>query len=68
MGLMIKEKEKNLKGNSINFANDVNNERHKRDLFENTIIEPIGQDIIMIEEFYESYYDINNFADYAVPQ
>ena len=62
------EGKKNLKGNSINFANDVNNERHKRDLFENTIIEPIGQDIIMIEEFYESYYDINNFADYAVPQ
>jgi hypothetical protein len=63
-----KEGKKNVKGNNINFVNDVNNERHKRDLFENTIIEPIGQDIIMIDEFFESYYDINNFADYAIPQ
>ena len=63
-----KEGKKNVKGNNINFVNDFNNERNKRDLFENTIIEPIGQDIIMIEEFCESYYDINNFADYTVPQ
>ena len=52
----------------INKENEISNERHNRDLFENTIIEPLGQDIIMIEEFCESYYDINNFADYAIPQ
>jgi len=57
--------EKNVKTNK---ENEISIERHKRDLFENTIIEPLGQDIIMIEEFCESYYDINNFADYAIPQ
>jgi hypothetical protein len=62
------EGKKKAKINNIKYINDINNERNKRDLFENTIIEPIGQDIIMIEEFCESYYDINNFADYATPQ
>jgi hypothetical protein len=41
--------------------------RQVRDLFENTIKEPLGHDIILIEDYYTSYYDINNFGDYEVP-
>ena len=54
--------------NNINVENDGEEEdkRQKRDIFENTIKEPLGQDIIMIEEYQDYYYDINNFADYEV--
>ena len=59
----------NFKGNEINSNYDENDEeREKRDEFDFTIKEPLEEDIIMIEEYIANYYDINNFADYDLPE
>lgn len=58
-----------INNNTSNKVDDYDEDiRQVRDLFENTIVEPLGHDIILIEEYYESYYDINNFADYQIPE
>ena len=43
-------------------------ERQNRDPFNFTIEEPLVADIILIEDFILSYYDIDNFADYEIPE
>jgi len=66
----------NDKDNDSNENNDISDydeneeyeedERQNRDPFEFTIKEPVEQDIILIEDYNLSYYNINNFADYII--
>ena len=50
-------------------SNEIEEDKRQiRDLFEDTIKEPLDHDIILIEDYYNSYYDINNFADYEIPK
>ena len=64
------EKIKNLKNNKLDdYINEEEEEEERiiRDKFENTIKEPLGKDIIIIEDYIQYYYNINNFADYKIP-
>ena len=67
--LISKNIEINLNKNDNNINNNKNEEeeRYIRDVFKTTITEPLESDIIMIEEYNNNYYDINNFADYEIP-
>ena len=67
------------KGFEINLNQNHNNtnniiieeeeeERIIRDTFETTINEPLEADIILVEEYNSYYYNINNFADYQIPE
>ena len=67
------------KGFEINLNQNDNNtnniiieeeeeERIIRDTFETTINEPLEADIILVEEYNSYYYNINNFADYQIPE
>lgn len=59
---------KNNKWNDYEYEKDEEEEeRIIRDEFENTIREPLGKDIIIIEDYIPNYYNIHNFADYQIP-
>ena len=73
----IKEENKNVdknanlkynKNNDYDYEEEEVEERIIRDEFENTIKEPLGKDIIIIEDYIPNYYNINNFADYKIPK
>lgn len=57
----------NKTNNNDNDEEEYEDERVIRDAFETTIREKLEEDIIEIEEYFENYYDINNFADYQIP-
>ena len=49
---------------SEELENEENEEEIERDKFELTIVQPIGEDIIQIENYPMSKYDPDNFCDY----
>ena len=54
--------------NDYDYEEEEVEERIIRDEFENTIKEPLGKDIIIIEDYIPNYYNINIFADYKIPK